>query len=79
MPSINAENTPYVLQSCLGKGPADTVKSVHDYITAMWKRLDEKYGDPAKVADVLMCAILNIKPIAIQNIKISQRRGKIYQ
>ncbi|KAL9953399.1 hypothetical protein ACROYT_G040811 [Oculina patagonica] len=29
----------------------------------MWKRLDEKYGDPAKVADVIMCAIQNMKPI----------------
>ena len=29
----------------------------------MWKRLDEKYGDPAKVADVVMCAIQNMKPI----------------
>ena len=29
----------------------------------MWKRLDKKYGDPAKVADVLMCAIQDMKPI----------------
>jgi len=29
----------------------------------MWKRLDEKFGDPTKVADVIMCAIQNIKPI----------------
>ena len=63
MPSINAENAPYVLRSCLGKEPADTVKSVDDDINAMWKRLDEKYGDPAKVADVIMCAIQNMKPI----------------
>jgi len=63
MPSINAENAPYVLQSCLGKEPADTVKSVDDDITAMWKRMAEKYGDSAKVADVVMCAIQNIKPI----------------
>ena len=39
------------------------VKSVDDDINAMWKRLDEKFGDPAKVADVIMCAIQNIKPI----------------
>jgi len=29
----------------------------------MWKRLDEKYGDPAIVADVVMSAIQNMKPI----------------
>ena len=63
IPSINAESAPYALRSCLGQEPADTVKSVDDDITAMWKRLDEKYGDPAKVADVVMCAIHNIKPI----------------
>ena len=63
MPSINAENASFVFRSCLGKEPADTVKRVDDDITAMWKRLDEKYGDPAKVADVVMCAIQNIKPI----------------
>jgi len=63
MPSINAENAPYVLRSCLGKEPAHTVKSVDDAINATWKRLDEKYGDPAKVADVVMCAIQNMKPI----------------
>ncbi|KAL9955853.1 hypothetical protein ACROYT_G037242 [Oculina patagonica] len=63
MPSINSENAPYVLRSCLGKEPTDTVKSVDDDIDAMWKRLDEKYGDPAKVADVIMCAIQNMRPI----------------
>jgi len=63
MPSINAENAPYVLRSCLGKEPADTVKIVDGDINAMWKRVDEKFGDPAKVAEVIMGAIQNIKPI----------------
>ena len=63
MPSINSDNAPYVLRSCLGKEPADTVKRGDDDIDAMWKRLDEKYGDPAKVADVIMCAIQNMRPI----------------
>ncbi|KAL9961368.1 hypothetical protein ACROYT_G030292 [Oculina patagonica] len=31
--------------------------------TAHAQRLDEKYGDPAKVADVIMCAIQNMRPI----------------
>ena len=63
MPSIYAENAPYVLRSCLGREPADTVKSVDDDMNAMWKRLDEKYGDPAKVVDIVMCAIQKMKPI----------------
>ena len=36
--------------SCLGNDPATIVKSIDDDISEMWKRLDEKYGDPAKVA-----------------------------
>ena len=63
MPSINAKNASFVLRSCLGKEPADTVKSVDDDSTGTWKRLDEKYGDPAKVADIVMCAIQDMKPI----------------
>lgn len=62
-PSINAKNAPYVLWSCLGQEPADMVKSVDDDITVMWKRLDKKYSDPAKVTDVVMCAIQNMKSI----------------
>ena len=46
-----------VLRSCLGSNPATTVKSIDDDISEMWKRLDEKYGDPAKVADVIIDGI----------------------
>ena len=34
-----------------------TVKSIDDDISEMWKRLDEKNGDPAKVADVIIDGI----------------------
>jgi len=30
MPTINIESAPYILRSCLGKGPADVVKSIDD-------------------------------------------------
>ena len=46
MPTINIESAPYILLSCLSKGPADVVKSIDDNIKDMWKRLDEKYGAP---------------------------------
>ena len=49
MPTISIENAPYILRSCLSKEAANTVKSIDDDLDAMWKRLDEKYGDPAKV------------------------------
>ena len=37
--------------------PATIVKSIEDDISEMWKRLHEKYGDPAKVADVTIDGI----------------------
>ena len=47
----------YVLRLCLSSDPAAIVKSIDDDISEMWKRLDEKYGDPAKVADVIIDGI----------------------
>ena len=63
MPTINIESAPYILRSCLSKGPPDVVKSIDDDYKALWKRLDEKYGDPAKVVDVIMNAIQNKRNI----------------
>ena len=63
MPTINIESAPYILRSCLSKGPADVVKSIDDDYKAMWKRLDEKYGYPTKVVDVIMNAIQNTRNI----------------
>lgn len=63
IPTLHADDASYVLRSCLGKEPADTVKSVDDDIEEMWKRLDDKYGDPAKVADVIIDAIQRTRAI----------------
>ena len=63
MPTINIESAPYILRSCLSKGPPDVVKIIDDDYKALWKRLDEKYGDPAKVVDVIMNAIQNERNI----------------
>ncbi|KXJ18136.1 hypothetical protein AC249_AIPGENE14526 [Exaiptasia diaphana] len=61
MPTINAENAPYILRSCPNRETANAVKSIDDDLDAIWKRLDEKYGDPAKVVDVIMNAIQNTR------------------
>ena len=63
MPTVNKESACYILRSCLGKEANDTVKSIDDDIQEMWKRLDEKYGDPAKVADAIINTIQNVRPI----------------
>ena len=57
MPHPQSDDVSYVLRSCLGSDPATTVKSIADDISEMWKRLDEKYGDPAKVADIIIDGI----------------------
>ena len=54
MPHLTEDTAPYTLPSCLGKEPLAQVKSVDDDIRDMWKRLDEKYGDPARVADAII-------------------------
>ena len=62
-PTLDKGDVLYVLRSCLGKEPYETVKSVDDDINKMWKRLDDKYGDPAKVADVIIDGIRQTKII----------------
>ena len=76
MPTINEENAPYILRSCLSKEPADVVKRVDDDLDTMWKRLDEKCRDPAKVVDVIMNAIQDTR-----NLKDGENKKirRIYQ
>ena len=54
MTQTRKSDAAYVLCTCLDGEPAKLVKSVDDDIDEMWQRLDEKYGDPAKVADVII-------------------------
>lgn len=61
MPAINTENAPYIFRSCLRKEAAKAVKSVKDNLDTIWQRLDEIYGDPAKVMDVIMNTIQNTR------------------
>ena len=61
--SIPKESAPYALRSCLTKEPLSVVRSVDDNIDEMLKRLDEKYGDPAKIADVVIDSIKRVKAI----------------
>ena len=62
-PTLDKGDVSYVLRSCLGEEPYETVKSVDDDVNEMWKRLDDKYGDPAKVADVIIDSIRRTKII----------------
>ena len=63
LPSVSKESAPYALCSCLTKEALGVVRSVDDNIDEMLKRLDEKYGDPAKIADVVIDSIKRVKVI----------------
>ena len=63
LPSVSKESAPYALRSCLTKEALGVVTSVDDNIDEMLKRLDEKYGDPAKIADVVIDSIKRVKVI----------------
>ena len=60
MPSCST--APYTLHSCLCEGPLEVVRGVDDDIE-MWRRLDETYGDPAKITDVIINSIQRVKAI----------------
>ena len=57
LPTISAANASYVLRSYLTKEPLERVKNVDDDLTEIWMRLDEKYGDPAKITNVIISEI----------------------
>ena len=52
---------PYTLRSCLGKDALAQVKIVDDNIDEMWKRLDEKFGNPTKVTDTKSSKRVKVK------------------
>ena len=60
----NTDASSYVLSSCLKGEPLQLVKNVGDDIGAMWRRLDEVYGNPAKVVDIIMNEIKRLEPVA---------------
>ena len=47
MPTVSKDSACYVLRLCLGNEPTDAIRGVCDDIQEMWKRLDERYRDPA--------------------------------
>ena len=57
IPHLQSDDVSYVLRLCLGSDPATIVKSIDDNISEKWKSLHDKYGDPAKVADVIIDGI----------------------
>ena len=46
------DSSAYVLRTCLGESVKNMIMNIHDNIDEIWKRLDEKHGDPSRVADI---------------------------
>ena len=63
MLSLDSSTALYTLRSYLCEGPLAVVRGVDDDIDEMWRRLDEKYGDPAKITDVIINSIQRVKAI----------------
>ena len=57
MTQTRTSDAAYVLRTCLDKEIARLVNSVDDDIDEMWQPLDEKYGDPARCANVIIDVI----------------------
>lgn len=64
LPEIESGKAAYVLKSCLSGEAFDAVHNIDDNMTKMWKRLDEKYGQPSKLVDVIVYEIKNMKRLA---------------
>ena len=74
MPSLNSSTAPYTLRFCPCEGPLAVVRGVDDDMDEMWRRLDEKYGDPAKITDVIIIIIswvTNYSLILAQNFSVN--------
>ena len=64
-PSIKAGSDAYIMKEmCLKEQALDLIKNVDDDIDAIWERLDDRYGKPSKLTDVIMYDIKKLKPVA---------------
>ena len=63
-PMINSdESAAYILKSCLSKEPLEAVKNVDDDLSAMWDRLDNKYGRSSILIAEIMKEIKKLSPV----------------
>ena len=58
-----SDSATYALMSCLDKGSQIIVKNIDDNLDEMWKRLDENYGQPSKLADIIMREIKKLRVV----------------
>ena len=65
LPNIsNHESASYVLRSCLSGVALEAVKSIDDNLEQMLERLNDKFGRPSKLADVIMNDIKQTRAVS---------------
>ena len=69
MPTLNNKEASFVLRQCLNKDLNRYFESCGDDVDLLLKRLDEKFGDPSKMTDVIINDIKKFKSIESHDIK----------
>ena len=62
-PQLELNDLAYTLKSCLSEEALHIVESVDNDVSMMWKRLDDRYGRPSLLVDVIMNDIKKIQKI----------------
>lgn len=53
-PETTVDQSAFVLRRSLGEKPLQVIGAIDDDVSEIWRRLDERYGDPIKMADSIM-------------------------
>ena len=69
IPEVEAEKAAYVLKSCLDPEPYKYVKNIENSIDKVWERLDERYGQPSRLAEQIVNEIKRYKVLNDNNDK----------
>ena len=66
-----SQSQAYVLKSCLKGEQLSIIDNVDDDIEEMWKQLDNRYGRPSLLTDVVVNDIKCLKPIKERTLNVS--------
>ena len=60
---LSERDTITILRTCLGTEPAKLIEGISNDLKTVWKYLDQVYGDPRVVSDVVTSDLERFKPI----------------
>ena len=63
LPHLDSREAVFTLRQCLGKNVEAVLGSGDFDIKQIFKRLDERYGDPGKITDAIICEIQKFRKI----------------